>query len=161
MKKILSLFVFTLALIWTWNIIHSSAAIGFETHAGIQQKLAELIKATLLSKKPTAQNLEITKLWTEPLGDNKVRAVFAYKFSEPGTTESPDNTEQSIEGEAILHREITTDNKTDKWSLQSVHTTNGALSFSEGSVVMPGITETEAEAAEPSAPAAPTEPANK
>ncbi len=151
MKKIISLIVFAVALIWTWNIIHNSQAIGFETHSGIQQKLADLIKQTIATKKPEAKNLQVTRLWTEPMNDNKVRAVFAYKFTEPA--EGGESTEQSIEGEAILHREVSDDNKVDKWTLQSVKTTNDVLIFSEGSTVGPQ-TETPSENVEATAPPA-------
>ncbi|UYL08611.1 hypothetical protein B9G69_016330 [Bdellovibrio sp. SKB1291214] len=153
MKKIVSLVVFVAALVWTWNVIHTNEAIGFETHAGIQTKLAELIKATLSAKKPNAKDLRIDKLWTESMTDNKVRAVFAYKFSEAG--EAGENLEQIIEGEAILHREPTED-KTDKWTLQSVKTTNDIVVFSEGSTVTPD-TPSEAPATTPAATPAPTE----
>jgi hypothetical protein len=153
MKKIVSLVVFVAALVWTWNVIHTNEAIGFETHAGIQTKLAELIKATLAAKKPNAKDLRIEKLWTESMTDNKVRAVFSYKFSE--VAEGGDNLEQIIEGEAILHREPTED-KTDKWTLQSVKTTNDIVVFSEGSTVTPDTETSEAPAATPAAsPAAP------
>lgn len=153
MKKIVSLVVFVAALVWTWNVIHTNEAIGFETHAGIQTKLADLIKATLAAKKPNAKDLRIDKLWTESMTDNKVRAVFAYKFSE--VSEGGDNMEQIIEGEAILHREPTED-KTDKWTLQSVKTTNDIVVFSEGSTVTPD-TPSEAPAATPATSPAPTE----
>jgi len=152
MKKILSLVIFTAALVWTWNLIHSSSAIGFETHSGIQVKLAELIKATLAEKKPTAADIAVTRLWTEALNDNKVRAVFAYTFSE--TDENGEKMEQIIEGEAVLHREPSQDG-TDLWALQSVRTTNDIVSFSEGSVVTPVAPETETA---PEAVTAPAEP---
>lgn len=135
MKKIISLIVFVVALIWTWNIIHNSQSIGFETHSGIQEKLAELIKQTIASKKPESKDLQVTRLWTEPMNDNKVRAVFAYKFTEPA--EDGESTEQSIEGEAILHREVSDNKDVDKWTLQSVKTTNDVLIFSEGSTITP------------------------
>lgn len=135
MKKIISLVVFILALIWTWNIVHNSEAIGFETHSGIQIKLAELIKDTLASKRPQAKDLKIQRLWTEALTENKVRAVFSYSFID--TSEGQGAVEQTIEGEAILHRELSEDSAIDQWTLQSVKTTNDVLNFTEGSVVGP------------------------
>lgn len=135
MKKIISLLAFVAALVWTWNVIHTSEAVGFETHSGIQVKFAELIEATLVSKKPEAQDLAITRLWTETLNDNKVRAVFAYSFTE--MSEDGEALEQVIEGEAILHREPSDSEDTDKWSLQSVKTTNDTVVFTEGSVITP------------------------
>ncbi|MEK2647006.1 hypothetical protein [Bdellovibrio sp. BCCA] len=136
MKKIVSLVVFIAALVWTWNVIHTTDAVGFETHSGIQAKLAELIKNTLAVKKPNAKELSITRLWTESLGENKVRAVFAYKFID--TSEGGEALEQVIEGEALLHREPSEDSAVDKWTLQSVKTTNDIVVFTEGSTLTPG-----------------------
>jgi hypothetical protein len=136
MKKIISLVVFIASLVWTWNVIHTSEAIGFETHSGIQEKLAELIENTLAVKKPNAKNLNITRLWTESMGDNKIRAVFAYSFTEP-SAEGGD-LEQVIEGEAVLHREPSETAEVDKWTLQSVKTTNDMVVFTEGSTITPG-----------------------
>ncbi|MBO9665851.1 MAG: hypothetical protein J7501_03455 [Bdellovibrio sp.] len=135
MKKIVSLVVFIAALVWTWNVVHTSEAVGFETHSGIQVKLAELIQNTLAAKKPHAKDLMIQKLWTESLSDNKVRAVFAYKFTD--ISEQGEALEQVIEGEAILHREPS-EGGVDKWTLQSVKTTNDVVVFTEGSTVTPG-----------------------
>ena len=161
MKKIISLVVFIVALAWTWNVIHTADAVGFETHSGIQVKLAELIQNTLTTKKPQAKNLSITRLWTESLGDNKVRAVFAYSFTEPSSDGG--ELEQVIEGEAILHREPSETAEVDKWTLQSVKTTNDMVVFTEGSTITPGEEPmspegTPAPATSPTATPSPTAP---
>ena len=135
MKKIISFLVFTAALIWTWNLIHSTAAIGFETHSGIQKEMAKLIAGTLAKYKPEAKDFNIKRLWTEPLGDNKVRVVFAYSYTEQNSEQGA--SEQTVEGEAILHRGLSDSQDIDKWDLQSVKTTNDAVVFSEGSLVTP------------------------
>ncbi|MNS63509.1 hypothetical protein D3C72_966050 [compost metagenome] len=135
MKKIISLVVFIAALVWTWNVVHTTEAIGFETHSGIQERLAELIKNTLAAKKPNAKDLSIMRLWTEPMNDNKVRAVFAYKFTEVSAEEG--EIEQLIEGEAILHREAAPNAETDTWTLQSVKTTNDIVTFTDGTTLTP------------------------
>lgn len=158
MKKIVSLVVFIAALVWTWNVIHTSQAVGFETHSGIQVKLADLITQTLASKRPQAKDLAITRLWTETLGDNKVRAVFAYKFTD--IAEDGEAMEQIIEGEAVLYRDISEEENVDKWVLQSVKTTNDIVIFTEGSTITPGVeTPEEAAAAAETAPAATPTPA--
>lgn len=151
MKKIVSLVVFVAALIWTWNVIHTTEAIGFETHSGIQVQLANLIQNTLSVKKPAAKDLTITRLWTESLGENKVRAVFAFKFSEPVIEH--ETLEQVIEGEAILYRKPSEDPDVDQWELQSVKTTNDIVVFSEGSTITPGNGEDEEAAPATEAPA--------
>lgn len=134
MKKIVSLVVFIAALAWTWNIINSTPAIGFETHVGIQGKLTDLIKNTIVAKRPLAKDVTINKLWTEPLTENKVRAVFSYQFTELNP-ETNEETFQIIDGVAELHRELSDVDGVDKWVLQSVKTTNDAVVFSEGSVI--------------------------
>jgi hypothetical protein len=80
--------------------------------------------------------------------DNKVRAVFAYKFTD--VVEGEGEIEQVIEGEAILHREAADADGTDKWTLQSVKTTNDTVTFVEGTLLTPE--------AEPTAPATETTP---
>lgn len=132
MKYLGSIF-FLVMMVWTWNSIHSVTAIPFETHAGLQNRLAELIKSTLAEKKPDAQNLEITKLWTEPLSDSKVKAFFSYKYFEPSTDSAA--AESRIEGEVILERRLTENSEQDPWTILEVKTTVGEVSFSDGIVV--------------------------
>lgn len=159
MTKIISPLVLTAVLLWTWHIVHSQSAIGFETHSGVQLKLAELIGNTLQAKKPEAQDLQIVKIWTAPLSENKIQAVFSYKFTEKN--EEGDAAEKIIQGEAILHREPTEDPTLDKWVLQSVRTQLESLQFTEGSLVLP---ETEAAVVTPEvSPEAPQQslPENK
>lgn len=148
MKKIISPLVLVILMYWSWNMVHTPSAIGFETHSGVQLKLAELIGNTLIAKKPEAENLEIVKIWTSPLGENKIRAVFTYKFTEKSQDPADSETaEKFIEGEAVLYREPTEDPTLDKWVLQSVRTQLESLNFNEGSVVSP-----EAEVAPTQAP---------
>lgn len=137
MKKLMSLIVFSAALIWSWSLIHSSTAVGFETHAAIQERLADLIVESLQKKMPDAQNIRIEKLWTETLDDNKIKALFAYSFVEAG--DGREALDRIIEGEAVLHREPSDDFRIDPWIVQSVKTTADALNFSEGAVITPGL----------------------
>lgn len=135
MKKIISPLVLALLMFWSWNVVHTPSAIGFETHSGVQVKLAELIGNTLIAKKPEAENLQIVKIWTAPLGENKIRAVFTYKFTEK--TQDTETADKIIQGEAVLYREPTEDPTLDKWVLQSVRTQLESLNFNEGSTVLP------------------------
>lgn len=135
MKKLISLFIFACAMSWTWSVIHSNEAIGFETHSGIQVKLTELIQATLTAKKPNAKDLAVHKMWTEAMSDNKVKAIFEYSFLE--ASEDGEMIEQIIAGEAVLYREPSEQPNIDKWVLQSVETTNDSVVFTEGSVITP------------------------
>ncbi len=135
MNKIISPLVLAVLLIWSWNVINTPAAIGFETHSGIQTRLVELIENTLKAKKPDATDLEIVKIWTTALDENKVQANFAYRFSEP--EEGGGVVKKTIQGIAILHREPSEDPTLDKWILQSVKSQLESLNFSEGPEVLP------------------------
>ncbi len=153
MKKIISPLVLVILLVWSWQVVHTESAIGFETHSGVQLKLAELIGNTLQAKKPEAENLQIIRIWTAPLSDNKIQAVFSYKFTEK--SEDTETAEKIIQGEAVLYREPTEDPTIDKWVLQSVRTQLESLNFNEGSVVLP---ETEATVVTPEVTAPVEEP---
>lgn len=137
MKKIVSLVIFAVLLAWTWKLVHSTNSIGFETHSGIQQKFAELIKNTIQNKKPEATDVKILKLWTENAGDRKVKAVFSYSYSEPATANAPANSVRTIEGEALLSRDLSDSPSVDKWTLQSLKTIGDNVSYTDGSVLTP------------------------
>lgn len=158
MKKILSLVVFLAALVWTWRIVRIPAPVPFETHAAIQGKLAELILTSLIEKRPNAENIKIEKIWTENQVGEKVKAIFAYSFREkfssssshgspegenapPELDEKPEVSMQTIEGEAILERQVSTDPSQDNWKLLEVKLTRDEVSYQEGldvdSSVMP------------------------
>lgn len=142
MNKFWSVLFFAVALALTWNLIHSNSAVGSETHSGIQGELATMIVQSVQTKKPNAKDVRITRLWTETIDDNKVHAVFAYSYTEQG--EDNETLQQTIEGEATLHREPSDDARLDKWVLQNVHTTGDSMTFSEGAVVTPMSSEGEA-----------------
>ena len=145
--KIFSVALFAAAMVWSWELIHSASIVSLDTHSGIQERMSSLIEKTILAKKPTAENIKVIKLWTENMTDNKVKAIFTYKFTEKTTENLP--IENEISGEAVLHREPSNQTNVDQWVLQSVRTTNDTLEFSEGTVLTPtpGPDETEGEPA--------------
>ncbi len=140
MKKLLSFVIFAALLIWTWKVVHRESNLGFETHAGIQAQLEQIIQAAVMAKRPSATEFKMQKLWTEPMTNNKVKAHFSYSFQESDTLQAP--VEQTIEGEAVLYREAPQANPsaedgnlTDSWVLQSVKTTRDSVVFSEGTLL--------------------------
>jgi hypothetical protein len=129
--KYISVLVFAIVLGWTWHVIHSSSSISFETHSGIQEKLAELITSTIKAKRPTATDVMIEKLWTEVISDDKVEAHFVYSFkdqSEGGITTT------EIQGSGLLERQAAKDDQ-DRWSLTKVHTSNDAVVFDDAVII--------------------------
>lgn len=130
--KYVSLILFTIALAWTWNLVHSEAPISFETHSGIQEKLAGLITDTIKAKKPTASEIVIEKIWTEVMSHEKVKAFFVYSFK--------DNTETGmvstqIHGEGVLERKEQTEDGQDHWVLTKVQTSSDAIQFDDATIV--------------------------
>ena len=134
--KYLSVLAFLLLLAWTWNVIHMEPAISFETHAGIQEKLAQLIQNTLMSKKPNVSNIQIQRLWTESMGSNSVRANFVYSFQEPDLNGKTITSE--ITGHGLLEKQTDDGSGLDRWSLKEVKTTGDAIIFEDGLMVTPG-----------------------
>lgn len=134
--KYLSLIIFVVLLAWTWNLIHREPVISFETHAGIQEKLAQLIQQTVLTKKPEATDIRIQKIWTEPQGEDKVQAHFIYSFQEPDTNGK--TLTNQITADGILEKQKDDGSGLERWSLTKVQTTNDAVTFEEGLYVTPG-----------------------
>lgn len=141
--KYISVLVFAIVLGWTWHVIHSSSSISFETHSGIQEKLAELITSTIKAKRPTATDVIIEKLWTDVISDDKVEAHFVYSFkdqSDAGVTTT------EIQGTGVLERQPAKDDQQDRWSLTKVHTSNDAVVFDDAVIVTADGKETPDEA---------------
>lgn len=136
MMKILSLIVFAILLSWTWHVVHSNSSIDFETHSDIQSKMKELIESTIKARKPDTKSVEIIKIWTQDMGERKIKADFTYRFIE--TTAQNESTERQIEGEAILFRDTSDNPSVDQWTVQSLKTKGDSISFNEGSTVSPG-----------------------
>jgi len=143
--KYISLIVFTAALVWTWDVVHHHNGIDFETHSGIQEKLATLINDTIKARRPTASEIVIEKIWTEVISSNKVRAFFTYSFKDNSEASGGIVTSQ-IKGEGLLERQPNDGSGNDRWSLTKVHTTSDAIQFDEATIVTGNSTETSLEA---------------
>ncbi|MBL7543113.1 MAG: hypothetical protein JNL11_04815 [Bdellovibrionaceae bacterium] len=135
MMKILSLIIFAILLSWTWHVVHSNSPIDFETHSDIQMKMKELIESTIKARKPDTKSVEIIKIWTQDIGDRKIKASFTYRFIE--TNAQNESTERVIDGEAVLSRDVSDNPSLDQWTVQSLLTKGDSISFSEGSVISP------------------------
>lgn len=132
--KYASLIIFAVALAWTWNIVHNTSSISFETHSGIQERLAEFITETVKAKRPTVSEVLIEKVWTEAIANNKVKAFFVYSFkdnSESGPVAS------QIHGEGILQRQPKTDESdaNDHWTLTEIRTNSDMIEFADATIV--------------------------
>lgn len=135
MKKIVSLIVLIAVLVWTWSLINGARSGSAETHAGIQDRMRELIALTIKEKRPTAEGLEINKLWTESLNERQIQVHFSYQFLDK--SESGEIVETSVEGEAELDKQSTENPQLEQWALTKVKINNDQLVFQEGIVITP------------------------
>lgn len=134
--KYISTLIFILALIYTWKVVQQDAPIKFETHAAIQLKLVDVIRQSILEIKPSAQNIEIIDVSTEPVNDHTLKAYFSYKFQEPDTA-SGEWVEQQINGEAQLRKSGGPDFTEEKWVMENVITQTGTMNFKNGILITP------------------------
>lgn len=130
--KYVSLVIFTVALAWTWHLVHSDSPISFETHSGIQEKLANLIVDTIKTKRANATDITIQKIWTEVINADKVKAFFVYSFkdaSESGSVTS------EIRGEGLLEHQGEDAEGNDRWVLTKVQTSSDAIQFDDATII--------------------------
>jgi hypothetical protein len=128
MKKIISLIVLLVLMVWTWTLIHSDPSVSFETHSIIQERLAQIIKASVQKNRPSAQSYNLERLWTETVGDGQVKAHFVYTFKE-GT--GSDLTAQTVRGEALLKKTSHDQTSQQNWKVEKVHTSGNQVAFEE------------------------------
>ena len=133
--KYLSVIFFVVAMIWTWNLIHSTPAVSFETHSGIQERLAGILEETIKTKKPDSTDIKIEKIWTELLMGGRVKAHFSYSFKSP--VEGGTLVETKIEGEGILDRKEDDGSGMDRWILSEIKTNSDSMVFDDPLVVGP------------------------
>jgi hypothetical protein len=151
--KYISLILFVVALSWTWHLVHSDSPVSFETHSGIQEKLANLIVDTIKSKRANASDIVIQKIWTEVVSSEKVKAFFVYSFKD--NSESGPVTSE-IKGEGLLEHQGEDAEGNDRWVLTKVQTSSDAIQFDDATIIT-GSPNGTAEVNPEAAPAAPTE----
>lgn len=141
--KYLSLVLFAALFVWTWQVIHQDSAITFETHSGIQEKLANLIVENVKTKRPQAKEVIVDRVWTEVVSVSQVQAHFIYSYREASA--GGEMVLSRIQGDGLLERQG--DKDSDHWKLVKVQTNNDSIVFEDGLVVTPDSTTPAAEPA--------------
>lgn len=136
MMKYLSIVFFLVLTIWTWSIVHQELPISFETHAGIQSSLTQLLTDAVKNKKPGATDIFVEKIWTEPISDMQVKAHFRYRFRLP--TEDGSMTQSEITGEGILEHQAADESGFDRWKLYDIKATSDAIQFEDALIITTG-----------------------
>lgn len=135
--KYISTLIFGVALAYSWNLVQQVPAINVQTHAALQNRLADVIRQSVQEIKPAAKDIVIIKVTTEPIDEKTVKARFSYSFVE-ADEESGDLTQQQVDGEAVLKRSQGSDPDRDLWTMENVKTNTGAMTFKNGIVITPG-----------------------
>lgn len=126
--KIVSVVVFTIALIGSWVLVHASAPVPESMHVGIQNDLKNIIAEYVQKNLPKSKNLRFDKFWTETVKKDLVKASFIYSFEDE--TAENGNTVVEIEGSAMLNKgEETKDSVT--WTLNSLQIKDSRVDFQE------------------------------
>jgi hypothetical protein len=137
--KILSLFFFTVLLIWSWNVSTRTPAVDFATHASIQNKLIEFIQNYIQQKKPNITDYKIQKIWTETVNEKEVKATFRHSFSEVVDGEKSTS---EVESQMVLRRVEDVVNEQgeslENWQIVHSKTTSDAIQFEDGLIITSG-----------------------
>lgn len=126
--KVISVLVFTVALIGSWVVVHAKRPVAESVHVGIQNDLRAIITEYVQKNLPNAENLRFEKLWTETLKKDKVMAKFVYSFEDK--TEGGEPAIVEINGSATL-RKIEETPEMATWSLDQLQILDNTVNFTE------------------------------
>ncbi|MGZ3723766.1 MAG: hypothetical protein ACXVA9_12575 [Bdellovibrionales bacterium] len=126
--KIVSVVVFTAALIGSWMLAHAATSIPETMHVGIQNDLKNIIAEYVQKNLPSSKNLRFEKFWTETVKKDQVKATFVYSFED--TSGENGDTTIEIAGSALLNKgEETAETVT--WNLNSLQIKDSHVDFQE------------------------------
>jgi hypothetical protein len=126
--KIVSVVVFTAALIGSWILAHAATGIPETMHVGIQNDLKNIIAEYVQKNLPSSKNLRFEKFWTETVKKDQVKATFVYSFEDPSAENG--DTVIEIAGSAMLNKgEETSESVT--WNLNSLQIKDSHVDFQE------------------------------
>jgi hypothetical protein len=98
--------------------------------------MIQVIADTVKLKKSDATDILVSKIWTEPATEGKVKAHFTYSFKAP--TSEGAMTESEISGEGMLEHQSDDGSGFDRWKLYEIKTTSDAIKFDEALVITTG-----------------------
>jgi hypothetical protein len=125
--KIISLLIFSSALIGSWALVHAPRPVAESVHIGIQNDLRNIISEYVQKNLPDSKNLVFQKFWTETVTKNQVKAVFVYSFDNKDGGETA-NVE--IGGEAILNKVAETPEMV-TWSFDQLTISDNKVTFTD------------------------------
>jgi hypothetical protein len=138
--KVVSLFVFAVALIGSWALVHSKKMVAESVHIGIQNDLRNIITEYVQKNLPQSKNLRFEKMWTETLKKDKVAAYFVYSFEDSSQGSEPATVQ--VNGRAILNKVNETPQMA-TWSFDELKILDNEVNFSEPLHITAGAGELE------------------
>ena len=138
--KIVSVVVFTLALIGSWALVHAKKPVAESVHAGIQSDLRNIITEYVQQNVPESQNIRFEKLWTEALSKDRVEAKFVYSFEDVDANGEPVVVE--ITGTALLNKAEESAEMV-VWNLDELRILGNTVNFTEPIQITAGSGELE------------------
>ena len=126
--KIVSVFVFTAAMIGSWMLVHAKKPVAESVHAGIQMDLKRIIGEYVQKNRPESKNLRFHRFYTENVNANQVRAHFVYSFED--NSDSGSSAEMVLEGMAVLNKTGETP-EVMTWSFDELKILGNSVNFTE------------------------------
>ena len=128
--RYINLIILTIMLSVTWTWVQKDQNISELVHAEIQEDLQQLIASYIKKQLPNSENIDFKNIWTETLGEGKVKAHFNYSFDDSASEAG--NAGVAVKGYAVLHRKPVSAQGTDVWTLDKIQILNNHVTFKEG-----------------------------
>lgn len=122
--KFISLFIFIVALVYTWSLSHHQMPVTESVHVGIQQDLKNIIRQYIEQHVSNATDVQFIRMWSETVEDSRVKAHFIYSFVDGSKTRL------EMDGYAILNK-LSESSEEVKYSFDELHIQNQSVAFEE------------------------------
>lgn len=122
--KFISLILFIVALIYTWNLTHHRMPIEESVHVGIQDDLKNIIQNYIQDNVQNASGIQFERMWSETVDASTVRAHFIYSFIDEA------NNRLEIDGYAVLNK-VSENEEEVKFSFDELFIENQSIVFDE------------------------------
>jgi hypothetical protein len=134
--KFISALFFIALLILSWNLVHRPPALSFETHAGIQERLAGWLEENYKKQFPELQNFRILQIRTRTINADQVEAQIRTEYELPDETGTPSRhqNELRLKLERVVDQERSL---LERWKVSAIKTLKEAIEFSDGMIVTP------------------------
>ena len=162
--KFISALFFIALMILSWNLVHKTPALSFETHAGIQERLAVWLEENYRKQFPELTSFRIDKMRTRTVSPDQVEAHITTEYELPNPQPSPSakagqdsdsNGTSKHRNNLKLRLERVVDSERtllERWRVSATTTLEESIDFSDEMLITPGGNENEATDSESDSP---------